>query len=318
VLSHRPGNDRHWRWRRRCRGAFRCRCAHRREHADADDDDDQRDNGDHNLPAHVWFLPGQAVQQEVVVVPVVEAIPVVVDTPVVVDIPVVGQGSAVPTVESEGAAGSGRVSGGLRPPAPSSVEPIGIPTRPPADTAPIMVGDEADAAGAPKDAPAVVAQVPDAVPAVPPPSNSIVETAVGADVPALDIPVPTDVPVIELPRPDDVPAIELPVPETVGGLPNDVCGIEPPMPEHCVTVPIVDVPSIGLTPGVLSSVAPMGMPVGATCEPGPMPSGEVGLRLGTGLPIPPTCANTGPQPNSAASVAAINARRIMISIVPDE
>jgi hypothetical protein len=177
-----------------------------------------------------------------------------------------------------------------------------------------MVGEEADAAGPAKELPPAVEHVPDAVPAMPPPSNSTVEP----DTPALDIPVPTDVPVIELPTPDVVPAVELPVPEIVGGLPKDVCGMEPPMPEHCVTVPIVDVPSIGLTPGVLSSVAPIGMPVGATCEPGPMPSGEVGLRLGTGLAVPPTCADTGPQPKTAASVAASNARRIMISIIPDE
>jgi hypothetical protein len=154
--------------------------------------------------------------------------------------------------------------------------------------------------------------VPDAVPVVPPPSNSIVETAVGADAPAVDIPVPTDVPVIELVRPDVVPAIEVPVPETVGGLPNDVCGIEPPIPEHCVTVPIVDVPSIGLMPSVLSSVAPIGMPVGVTGEPGPMPSGEVAPMLGTGLGIPPTCANAGLHAKSAARAVTINAQRITL------
>src|SRR5438067_6607734 len=43
---------------------------------------------------------------------------------------------------SEGAAGNGSVKAGLSPPAPNSVEPNGIPTRPPAATAPIMVGDE--------------------------------------------------------------------------------------------------------------------------------------------------------------------------------
>jgi hypothetical protein len=175
-----------------------------------------------------------------------------------------------------------------------------------------MVGEEADDAGAPKELPAVEAQVPDAVPAVPPPSKTIVETAVGDDVPALDIPVPTEVPVIELPRPVVVPAVAVPMPDTVGGLPNDACGSEPPIPEHCVTVPIVDVPSIGLTPGVLSSVAPMGMPAGATCEPGPMPSGEVGLRLGTGLAVPPTCAKTGLHAKSAASTVMINAHRMTL------
>jgi hypothetical protein len=144
---------------------------------------------------------------------------------------------------------------------------------------------------------------------MPPPSKSIVEP----DVPALDIPVPTEDPIIELPTPDVEPTVELPVPDTVGGLPKDVCGMEPPMPEHCVTVPIVDVPSIGLTPGVLSSVAPMGMPVGVTGEPGPMPSGEVGLRLGTGLAVPPTCANAGLHAKSAASVLTINVLRMTLS-----
>jgi hypothetical protein len=154
--------------------------------------------------------------------------------------------------------------------------------------------------------------VPDAVPAVPPPSNSIVETAVGADAPAVDIPLPTDVPVIELARPDVVPAIE--VPETVGGLPKDVCGIEPPTPEHSVVGPIVpNVPDIiGLTPSVLSSVAPSGMPVGATGEPGPMPSGEVAPMLGTALGIAPTCANAGLHAKSAASVLMINVLRIAL------
>jgi hypothetical protein len=171
-----------------------------------------------------------------------------------------------------------------------------------------MVGDDADAAGPAKELPPVVEHVPDAVPAMPPPSKSIVETAVGD----ADIPVLKEVPAIELP--EVAPAVAVPVPDIVGGLPKDACGSEPPIPEHCVTVPIVDVPSIGLTPGVLSSVAPMGMPVAATGEPGPMPSGEVGLRLGTGLAVPPTCANTGPQPKTAASVAANNAGRIVISI----
>jgi hypothetical protein len=36
---------------------------------------------------------------------------------------------------------------GLSPPTPSSVEPIGIPTRPTADGEAMPVGDEADAAG---------------------------------------------------------------------------------------------------------------------------------------------------------------------------
>jgi len=179
-----------------------------------------------------------------------------------------------------------------------------------------MLGDEADAAGAPKELPAAMAQVPDAVPAVPPPSNTIVETPVVDVVPALDIPVPTDVPIIETLAPDVVPAVVVPVPETVGGLPKDTCGSEPPIPEHCVMAPMVDVPIIGLTPGVLSSVEPSGMPVGATGEPGPMPSGDVGVRPGTGLAVPPICANAGLHAKSAASAVMMSVPRMTLALSP--
>jgi hypothetical protein len=71
--------------------------------------------------------------------------------------------------------------GGLRPPLPSSVAPSGIPVRPTDDTEP----DEADAVGPAKELLPIEAQVPDAVPVMPPPSNS----DVGVDVPAVDVPV---------------------------------------------------------------------------------------------------------------------------------
>jgi hypothetical protein len=127
---------------------------------------------------------------------------------------------------------------------------------------------------------------------VPPPSNSDVEMGFELDAPAADIPVPKDVPAIEPDRPDVVTGIEVPVPDIVGGLPNDVCGIEPPMPPQTVGAPIVDdrLDIIGATPGVASSVAPSGMPVGATGEPGPIPSGEVAPMLGTGLSMVCACA----------------------------
>jgi hypothetical protein len=86
------------------------------------------------------------------------------------------------------------------------------------------------------------------------------------------------------------------------------------MAKHIVLVPVIPVVPVGtgLTPGNASSVAPMGIPVGATGEPGAMPSGEVAPIAGIGLPIPPTCAKTGVQPKSAACIAAINTRGIMI------
>src|SRR5262245_7974810 len=66
--------------------------------------------------------------------------------------------------------------GGLRPPGTSSVEPIGIPTRPTVASAPMPVGDEAEAAGA-EAAPPLAMQVPDALPALVPASNSAVGSA---------------------------------------------------------------------------------------------------------------------------------------------
>ena len=177
--------------------------------------------------------------------------------------------------------------GGLRPPTPSSVEPSGIPTRPTDGTEP-----DAEVVGPTKELLPTEAQAPDAVPVVavmPPPSNS----EVGVDV-----------------------AAELPP------IPKDACGIESPMPEHVVILPIVapigDAPEVnGLTPGDASSVAPSGMRAGATGEPGPMPSGDVmpnGKRPGE-LAIPPTCAKAEPQPRKTAAVAAIAKRVITGSTI---
>ena len=200
----------------------------------------------------------------------------------------------LPDVET-GADGLGltTVGGGLRPPAPSSVEPGGIPSRLTDDADPIPVGDEADAAGPAKELLPIAAQVPDAAPAMPPPSKP--------DIPAVDVAVPEDVPVTELPP-----------------RPKDVCGIEPPMPEHIVTLPVVgpigDAPDvIGLTPGDASGVAPGGMPPSAPRVPGPMPRGEV-MPSGEGpgeMFIPPTCAKAEPQPRRTAAVVAIIKRVIV-------
>jgi hypothetical protein len=165
--------------------------------------------------------------------------------------------------------------GGLRPPPPSSVEPSGIPARPTDDAEPIPPPDEADA-GPAKELLPVKPQAPDAVPVIPPPSNG----DVGVDVPA----------------------------------PEDVPGIEPPTPEHVVMLPVGDAPDvIGLTPGDASSVAPKGRLVGATGEPGPMPSGDVmprGEAPGEML-IPPICAKAEPQPKRTAAVIAIIKRVIV-------
>jgi hypothetical protein len=115
---------------------------------------------------------------------------------------------------------------------------------------------------------------------------------------------------------NDVP-IPIPVPPPSNVLEPDIPDDELPVAEHVVPFPVIPmVPLVaGLSPGDASSIAPMGIPVGATDEPGVMPNGEVAAIPGDGVPTPPTCANTGLLPNSAASSAVVNTRRIMISIV---
>lgn len=184
------------------------------------------------------------------------------------------------------------VSGnGLRPPVPSSVDPTGIPTRPTVVREP-MAGDEADAVGL-DDAVVAVAHVPDAVPAIPAPSNS----GVGAEVPDM-APVAEDSPGSE----PAVPFVGFPTPEAA------VC-IAPMVLEHAEGVVIVialeaeEPDVIGLTPGVASSVAPSGRPVPPTGAAAPIPSGEVIPSGGVTAPMP-TCANAAPTLHNDQTVAA--------------
>ena len=122
-------------------------------------------------PSWTWF-PSMDMLPDVVV-PAVDMVP---------DVEVLPIGAKVV---------AGTVNGGLRPPAPSSAASIGIPVLPTAvGAAPIPVGDEAEAAALPADGLlATTGQVPDAVPATAPPSNTVVDTDVAAEVP-----VPDDVP----------------------------------------------------------------------------------------------------------------------------
>jgi hypothetical protein len=93
------------------------------------------------------------------------------------------------------------------------------------------------------------------------------------------------------------------------GTPVGACGVEPTMPEQAVKLPIVDpsgeVPDMaGLRPGVPSSVAPNGIPIGPTAVPSPRPSGDVTPSGAIGaVPMPPTWAKAQPQLNRIAAVA---------------
>ena len=202
-----------------------------------------------------------------------------VDVPIE-DVEIIDETEGVP-VTSSGA--------GLRPPAPSSVDPMGIPTRPTAAPADIPVGDDADAVGEARLGPAV--QVPDTVPVVPP--SKTVANPVGELV----------VPVV-----DAAP---------VAGAPNDACGTELLEPEQTARS-LVESPE-GVVPGEVPcgtiSVAPRGIPVGATGAGTPMPSGEV-MPSGEGVGAPPivsTWASAEPEESASASIAAIVNRAISVA-----
>jgi hypothetical protein len=187
------------------------------------------------------------------------------------------------------AEGVGTTTNGLTPALPISTEPNGIPVRaaPPGEVGDVAADDEAS------DEALLLELVPHVPEVAAPPGN-------------VPVPAPSPPPSKFVLEPD---------------IPND--GL--PMSRHVVPFPVTIVPSpvapmgIPLSPGDVSSVAPMGIPVGGTGEPAAMPSGEVAPIPGVGLPIPPpcppTCANAGMQPKSAACIAAINTRRITISIV---
>jgi hypothetical protein len=66
--------------------------------------------------------------------------------------------------------------------------------------------------------------------------------------------------------------------------------------------PIVE-DGAGLVPGVVISVAPSGMPVGATGTPGPMARGDAAPS--GDVPTPPTCAEAELPPRRETAKAAI-------------
>lgn len=127
-------------------------------------------------------------------------------------------------------------------------------------------------------APLALAHVPDAVPAVPPPSKS----ALGPVAPTI---APIGAVIVRAPPKQAEP---IAVPEPTLGVPGGG----------------------GLTPGVASSVAPIGIPGGPTGEPGPTPSGEVRPRGGF---VSPTCARAGVQIRTTAPARDIV---ILVSMMP--
>jgi len=162
--------------------------------------------------------------------------------------------------------GFSATDGGLRPPPPISVEPSGIPTGPTDEPAPI---DEANGGDAVADA----AQVPGAIALMPPPSKSAVP-----DNPVMELPVAASAPVVGLPAPAPVIALAMASDAGAGEAPAHVAPINGEAPNV-----------VGLTPGVASSVAPMGTPVCPTGAFG-MPRGDVMPSAGSGDTFMRACA----------------------------
>jgi len=125
---------------------------------------------------------------------------------------------------------------------------------------------------------------------------------VGIDEPVLAVPAPA-VPVPPVPAQTLVAAPVMPPPSNRGVA---VCDVGPPVVEQLMVVG-----GAGLVPGAVISVAPSGMPVGATGEPDPMARGDVALSAD--VPIPPTCARVEPQPRSAAARVVITNCVFMVS-----
>jgi hypothetical protein len=112
--------------------------------------------------------------------------------------------------------------------------------------------------------------------------------------------------------PDAVPPIPPPSKSAVAvpDAPDDEAPHVAPMLVAGVMGDVADMN--GLTPGDASSVAPMGILVGATGEPGPRPSGDVMPSGGPGeMLVPPTCADAEPQSKRTADRTA-SAKRVII------
>ncbi len=185
---------------------------------------------------------------------------------------IAGLGAMVPAMADV----IGTAAAELTPRLPTSVDPNGIPVlaTPPETTGDVDVGVDI---GVEDDA-----MLPEPEPHIP------------------DIPEVSSIPDV-VGSPDD---IEIPAGAAGGAVPTDMpppskLAVGPnmedgalPKVEHVVPLGVAIVPvalaGAGLIPGDTISVEPRGMPVGATAEAGPMPSGDVAPMMGVGVAIPVT------------------------------
>jgi hypothetical protein len=109
---------------------------------------------------------------------------------------------------------------------------------------------------------------------------------VAADDEALLLELVPHVPEVAAPLGNDVPVPTPSPPPSKFVLEPDIPDDGLPMTKHVVPFPVIPIAPAGTPrrPGDVSSVAPMGIPVGGPGEPAAMPRGEV--APGVGLPIP--------------------------------
>jgi hypothetical protein len=229
-----------------------------------------------------------------------------------VTVGIVGITGAAPTVGNAPIVGTAAAE--LTPRLPISVDPSGIPVRapPPGVVGDVGVDDEITLLEPEPHIP----DDPD-VSSIP----EVVDVPDVADIPAdVDIPDEVDIPDVAALAGAALPTA-IPPPSKLAVDPNIVDGAVPKV-EHVVpllVLGVIDVPvtpGIGLTPGEATSVAPNGIPVGATAEFVVMPSGEVAPMVGVGATIPVTCAMAALQTKRAGRTAATNANFMGVLRLP--
>jgi hypothetical protein len=198
--------------------------------------------------------------------------------------------TTLPTVGDTPSVGTAAAE--LTPRLPISVDPIGIPVRAPP---PGVVGE-------------VAVGVDDEAMLLEPEPHI-------ADIPAVcGIPEVVDIPdVADIPDDMDVPDVAAAVALPTAVPPPSKVAVDPEIPdgevprvEHVASMlGIAVVPTgDGLTPGDAISVAPIGIPVPPTDEPGLIPSGDVMPIEGVAVTAP-TWADAGLQHNKGSATAAV-------------
>lgn len=202
--------------------------------------------------------------------------------------------------------GIGTGAAELTPRLPISDEPSGMPG---GGTPPAAVDDGLDDAVTLVEPEPHMPDIPDV--STVPDSPDVGETA--GIMPGVAAVSPAIAPVAGI---DDPGAI--PPPSKLADDPNIWVGAVPTVEQTVPVLGIAIVPvagaTTGLTPGVESSVAPSGMPVGPTGAPMVLPNGDVAPTVGVGDAMPVTCAKAALPMSSVGRITAASAILINMTL----